>query len=81
VLTAAYALIWMQRACFGPVTSDRVNSVSDLGPMEAGLAFAVAGAILVIGIVPSLILDPAQPSVALLVERLADAAEILVLRP
>ncbi len=73
VLAAGYSLIWLQRAFYGPVARDSVNRIVDLGPREASLAFAVAAAIVLLGLFPSLILDPAQSSIAQLIERLVAA--------
>jgi NADH-quinone oxidoreductase subunit M len=75
VLAAGYSLIWLQRAFYGPVTRDPVNHVVDLGPREASIAFAIAAMIVLLGIFPSLVLDPAESSVAQLVERLAATAD------
>jgi len=47
---------------------------------EASLALAIAAAIVLLGVFPSIILDPAQPSVAQLVERLGTAADGLAAR-
>ena len=74
VLAAGYSLIWLQQALYGPVTREPVNHIVDLGPREATLAFVVAAAIVLLGIFPSLILDPAEASIAQLVERLAVTA-------
>lgn len=75
VLAAGYSLIWLQRAFYGPVTRAPVNHIVDLGVREASLALAIAAAIVLLGIFPSLVLEPAQSSVAQLVERLATAAD------
>lgn len=75
VLAAGYSLIWMQRAFYGPVTREPVNHIVDLGRREASLAFVIAAAIVLLGIFPSLVLDPAQASIAQLVERLAATAD------
>lgn len=75
VLAAGYSLIWMQRAFYGPITREPVNHIVDLGPREASLAFVIAAAIVVLGIFPSLVLEPAQSSIAQLVERLAATAD------
>ena len=74
VLAAGYSLIWLQQALYGPVMREPVNHIVDLGPREATLAFVVAAAIVLLGIFPSLILDPAEASIAQLVERLAVTA-------
>ncbi|MDQ3771260.1 MAG: NADH-quinone oxidoreductase subunit M [Actinomycetota bacterium] len=81
VLAAGYTLIWLQRAFYGPVTNNRVDHIIDLGPREAALALAVAAVIVALGLFPSLVLDPAQPSVTQLVERLAGAADAVAVRP
>jgi NADH-quinone oxidoreductase subunit M len=81
VLAAGYTLIWLQRAFYGPVTSNRVDHIIDLGPREAALALVVAAVIVALGLFPSLVLDPAQPSVTQLVERLAGAADAVAGRP
>ena len=73
VLAAGYSLIWLQRAFYGRVTRPSVNHVVDLGRREGALAIAIAATILVLGIFPSLVLDPARLSVAELVERLTTA--------
>ena len=70
VLAAGYSLIWLQRAFYGPITHEPVRHIIDLAPREASLALAIAVAIVVLGIFPSIVLDPAQSSVAQLVERL-----------
>ena len=80
VLSAGYSLIWLQRAFYGPVTRDPVNHIADLVSHEASLALAIAAAIVLLGVFPSIILDPAQPSVAQLVERLETAADGLAAR-
>jgi NADH-quinone oxidoreductase subunit M len=80
VLSAGYSLIWLQRAFYGPVTRDPVNHISDLVPHEASLALAIATAIVLLGIFPSIILDPIQPSIAQLVEQLGTAADGLAAR-
>jgi NADH-quinone oxidoreductase subunit M len=74
LLAAGYSLIWLQRALYGPVTREPVNHIVDLRPREATLAFVVAAAIVLLGIFPSLILDPAEASIAQLVERLTLSA-------
>ena len=71
VLAAGYSLIWLQRAFYGPVDREPVRHIVDLGRREGSLALVVAAAIVVLGIFPSLVLDPARSSVDQLVERLA----------
>ncbi|HWC14505.1 MAG TPA: NADH-quinone oxidoreductase subunit M [Actinomycetota bacterium] len=70
VLAAGYSLIWLQRAFYGPITRDAVNHVVDLGRREAAVAFAIAAVIVLLGLAPSIVLDPARPSVTQLVDRL-----------
>lgn len=81
VLAAGYTLIWLQRAFYGPITREPVDRIVDLRPREAGLALAVAVAIVALGLFPSVVLDPAQPSVVQLVERLAGGTDVLGARP
>lgn len=75
ILAAGYSLIWLQRAFYGPVIRDPVKHIVDLGRREASLAFVIAAAIVLLGIFPSVVLDPAQSSVTQLVERLAATAD------
>ncbi|MDQ4064495.1 MAG: NADH-quinone oxidoreductase subunit M, partial [Actinomycetota bacterium] len=80
VLAAGYSLMWVQRAFYGPVLREPVARIADLGLRESALALAMTVAILTLGIFPSVVLDPAQASVAQLVERLGTAADAVTAR-
>jgi NADH-quinone oxidoreductase subunit M len=71
ILTAAYVLIFYQRAFHGPVTNPVVAAVEDLRPAEAVVALVTGLAIVVFGFFPGLLLETSRDSVAVVVERLA----------
>jgi NADH:ubiquinone oxidoreductase subunit 4 (subunit M) len=72
--------MWVQRAFYGPVLREPVNQIADLGPRESALALAMTVAIFTLGVFPSVVLEPAQASVAQLVERLDVAADSIAAR-
>ena len=80
VLAAAYSLMWVQRAFYGPVVREPVGRIADLGPRESALALAMTVAIFTLGFFPSVVLEPAQASVDQLVERLGEAADAVAAR-
>lgn len=66
VILAAVYLLWMvQRILFGPLTNPANRELSDMNPREIFVASTLMGAALVLGLAPSLVLDPlAGPSEA-----------------
>jgi NADH-quinone oxidoreductase subunit M len=70
VLTAAYVLVFYERAFNGPVTSPVVNAIKDLGPREAVAALVMGLAIITFGFFPGPVLETSRGSVTVLVDRL-----------
>lgn len=77
ILTAAYMLVFFERAFHGRVTSPAVDAMVDLRPREAAAALVTGTAIIVIGFFPGLLLDISSGSVDVLVERLNAGADAL----
>lgn len=75
ILTAAYVLVFLERAFHGRVTSPVVDGMSDLRPREAAAALVIATAIMVFGFFPGLLLDVTAGSVDDLVQRIEVGAE------
>lgn len=75
ILTAAYMLMFFERAFHGRVTNPVVDAMADLQPREVAAAFVTAVAIIVIGFFPGLVLDVSSGSVDVLVERLGAGAD------
>ncbi|MBA2769306.1 MAG: NADH-quinone oxidoreductase subunit M [Sporichthyaceae bacterium] len=71
ILTAAYVLLFYQRAFHGPVTSRVVAAVEDLRPPEAVAALVTCLAIVAFGFFPGPLLETSKESVDVVVERLA----------
>lgn len=81
VLAAGYMLLWLQRAFCGPITKEPVRRVLDLGSREAALGLTVAAAIIVLGLFPAIVLEPVQPAIAGLVERLGSTVGGVAVQP
>ena len=71
VVSAAYVLVYYQRAFNGPVANPMVEAVADLRPTEAIAGFAVGALILAFGFFPGAMLEFTKVSVDVVVERLA----------
>jgi len=71
ILSAAYLLIYYERAFFGPVTREAVKTLPDLLPREIVLAGATCAMVLWIGFYPAPLLRITGASVAALVERVS----------
>jgi NADH-quinone oxidoreductase subunit M len=73
ILSAVYMLWMFQRVNYGPVSNPKNEGLKDLSPREwAVLAPTVVMAI-VMGVAPSLFLNPMKPSLDRVVARLAEA--------
>jgi NADH-quinone oxidoreductase subunit M len=72
VLGAAYMLWALKRLCFGPVNPARAAD-ADLDGRERWLLLPLAGLLIIVGVVPSLITRVTDPGVMALVHRLAEA--------
>ncbi|MBA2435992.1 MAG: NADH-quinone oxidoreductase subunit M [Chthoniobacterales bacterium] len=73
VLSAAYLLVYYERAFFGPVTRSIVKTLPDLRSREAVVAAALFLPILWIGVYPAPLLHVTGASVQAVVERVKDA--------
>jgi NADH-quinone oxidoreductase subunit M len=79
ILTAAYTLVFYERAFHGRVTSEVVDATTDLRPREATAALVIGTAIIVFGFFPGLLLGVSSGSVDIVVERLAVGVETVTL--
>jgi len=70
ILTAAYVLIFFERAFHGRVRSTVVSAMVDLRPREAVSACVLSVTIVALGFFPNVLLDFSSASVDDLVERL-----------
>ena len=80
ILSAAYLLVYYERAFFGPVTRSVVQALPDLRSREALVAAAICLAILWIGVYPAPLLHMTGGSVQALVERVK-GAPLTAMRP
>jgi NADH-quinone oxidoreductase subunit M len=71
ILGAAYTLWMYKRVIFGPVASDDVAGLTDIGRREFWMLATLAGLVLAFGIYPKPLIDVMQTSVADLVAHVA----------
>jgi NADH-quinone oxidoreductase subunit M len=78
ILSAVYMLWMFQRVNYGPVTNERNAGLKDLTPREWWVIAPVAAMAIVMGVVPSIVLRPMEPSVKRVVERVTSRQPAVV---
>jgi NADH-quinone oxidoreductase subunit M len=82
ILSAVYMLWMFQRVNYGPVANQRNAGLRDLTPREWWVIAPVIAMVIVMGVVPSIVLRPMEPSVKRVVERVTSRQPAVVrLRP
>jgi len=80
ILGAAYTLWMYKRVIFGPVASDDVAGLTDIGRREFWMLATLAGLVLAFGIYPKPLIDVMQTSVADLVAHVAKSKRAFMFR-
>jgi NADH-quinone oxidoreductase subunit M len=71
IFGAAYTLWMYKRVMFGPVANDNVAALTDLNAKEATVLFALAAAVLLMGVYPLPFTEVMHSSVAELLRHIA----------
>ena len=70
ILSAVYMLWMVQRVYYGPITNEKNRALPDLTPREWAAAAPLVAAAILMGVMPTLFLRPAEPAVTRIVQQL-----------
>jgi NADH-quinone oxidoreductase subunit M len=73
ILSAVYMLWMFQRVNYGAVTNPKNEGMKDLSPREWAILVPIVAMTILMGVAPSIFLNPMKPAVDRLVARMAEA--------